>query len=111
MNQKFEIVWAGIAQGDLARIIEYTAYENPVNASKVSEKLKRKIASLHHSPKRERIISELREFGIYQYRELIVSPWRVLYRIREDRVYVLAVLDSRRNIEDILLERVLDEEF
>jgi len=31
-----------------------------------------------------------------------------MYRVQEDKVYVLAVLDSRQNIEDILLKRVLD---
>lgn len=31
-----------------------------------------------------------------------------MYRAQEDKVYVLAVLDSRQNIEDILLKRVLD---
>jgi hypothetical protein len=31
-----------------------------------------------------------------------------MYRVQEAKVYVLAVLDSRQNIEDILLKRVLD---
>jgi len=31
-----------------------------------------------------------------------------MYRVQEDKVYVLAALDSRQNIEDILLKRVLD---
>jgi len=52
----------------------------------------------------------LQEYGIYQFRELIVAPWRLLYRAQEDKIYVLAVLDSRQNIEDILLKRVLDAE-
>jgi toxin ParE1/3/4 len=78
---------------------------------KILDKLKRISGNLYHSPKRGRIIPELCEYGIYQYRELNVFPWRVLYRIPENKVYVLAVLDSRRNIEDILLERVLNENF
>ena len=111
MIKVFKVLWTDVAEGDLARIIGYIANENPANALKILTKLKRKISNLHHSPKRGRIVPELREYGIYQYRELIVAPWRVIYRIHEDRAYVLAVLDSRRNIEDILLERVLDEKF
>ena len=38
-------------------------------------------------------------------RELIESPWRILYRIEADTVYVLAVIDARRNVEDLLLDR------
>ena len=108
MNNKDEVIWASVAENDLAKIIEYIANDNPANASKVLNKLKEKAANLHHSPKRGRIIPELQEYGIYQYRELIVDPWRLIYRAQEDKVYVLAVLDSRQNIEDILLKRVLD---
>ena len=50
--------------------------------------------------------SELQDQGILQYRELVISPWRVLYRISEKNVFVLSVLDSRRNIQDILLKRL-----
>jgi len=54
---------------------------------------------------RGRIVPELKTYGILSYRELIISPWRVVYRTSEQKVYVLAVIDSRRNIEDILIER------
>ena len=110
MNKKYDVIWASVAENDLARIIEYIANDNPANALKVLNKLKEKAANLHHSPKRGRIISELQEYGIYQFRELIVAPWRLMYRAQEDKVYVLAVLDSKQNIEDILLKRVLDAE-
>jgi toxin ParE1/3/4 len=110
VNKKYEVIWARVAENDLARIIEYIAYDNPANALKVLNKLKEKAANLHHSPKRGRIIPELQEYGIYQFRELIVTPWRLMYRAQEGKVYVLAVLDSRQNIEDILLKRVLDAE-
>ena len=108
MNNKYEVIWASIVENDLAGIIEYIANDSPANALKVLNKLKEKAANLHHSPKRGRIIPELQENGIYQYRELMVAPWRLMYRVQEDKVYVLAVLDSRQNIEDILLKRVLD---
>ncbi len=57
-------------------------------------------------PERCRIVPELKEQGILQYRELIVKPWRIIFRIAEKKVYALSVLDSRRNIEEILLERL-----
>jgi len=107
MNKKFEVLWASIAENDLTSIIEYIACDSPLNALTVLKKIKDRAANLYHSPNRGRIIPELREHGIYQYREIIVPPWRLLYRISEDKVYVLAVLDSRKNIEDILLKRLL----
>ena len=56
------------------------------------------------------IIPELQEHGVLQYRELVIPPWRAMYRIAGQSVLVLAVLDSRRNIEDILLGRLLNLE-
>ena len=60
-------------------------------------------------PERGRIVPELREQGITVYRELVEPPWRILYRIESDRVWVLAVIDGRRNVEDILLKRLTPE--
>ncbi|MFC2167240.1 type II toxin-antitoxin system RelE/ParE family toxin [Acidobacteriota bacterium] len=107
MNKKHEVIWTSSAENDLAGIIEYLAADSPANALKVLDKLKEKAANLYHSPKRGRIIPELQEYGIHQYREIIAAPWRLMYRAQEDKVYVIAVLDSRQNIEDILLKKVL----
>ncbi len=109
MNKKYAVIWASTAENDLARIIEYLAVDSPANALKVLDKLKKKAANLHHSPKRGRIIPELQEYGIYQFRELIIAPWRLIYRVQMNEVYVLAVIDYRQNIEDILLKRILDD--
>ncbi len=40
------------------------------------------------------------------YRELQIPPYRLLYRIELGRVLVLGVFDGRRNLEDVLLQRV-----
>jgi len=68
---------------------------------------KSKCNTLDQFPDRGRIVPELKAHGILSYRELIISPWRVMYRTSEQKVYVLAVIDSRRNMEDILIERFL----
>jgi len=52
-------------------------------------------------------VPELAAVGVHTYRELVVSPWRLVYRISAKTVYVLAVLDGRRNIEDVLLDRLV----
>lgn len=109
MHKKYAVIWASAAENDLARIIEYLAVDSPASALKVLDKLKKKAANLHHSPKRGRIIPELQEYGIYQFRELIIAPWRLIYRVQMNEVYVLAVIDYRQNIEDILLKRILDD--
>ena len=106
MNKKYDIVWSDVAENDLRNIVEYIADDSPHNALKLFKRIKQKASSLYTLPERGRIVPELRDQGILQYRELVISPWRILYRISEKSVMVLSVLDSRRNIEDILLNRL-----
>ncbi len=106
MKKKYQVVWSYIAENDLKNIIEYIADDSPPKALKILKSIEQKASSLNTFPERGRIVPELRDQGILQYREIVMSPWRILYRISEMNVFVLSVLDSRRNIEDILLKRL-----
>lgn len=108
MKGTYEVLWSHVAENDLRSILEYSAEDSPANALNIFKKIKQKASGLYILPERGRIVQELRDQGILQYRELIVSPWRVIYRISGKSVYVLSVVDSRQNIEDILLERLLN---
>ena len=106
MNQKYDVIWSNIAENDLKYIVEYISDDGPADAIKIFKRIKDRAYSLYTFPERGRIVPELRDQGILQYRELIISPWRILYRISEKKVLVFSVLDLRRNIEDILLKRL-----
>jgi len=108
MKKSYHIIWTERAEKDLHAIVSYIARNHPSNALNILRKIKNGTSRLDHSPIRGRMIPELREQGVLQYRELIITPWRVMYRISGESVYVLAVLDARQNIEDILLERLLN---
>ncbi len=58
-------------------------------------------------PERGRVVPELKYNNIENYREVIHYPWRIIHRIDNKNVYVMAIFDGRRNIEDILLNRLL----
>ena len=107
MNQTYEIIWAVVAENDLKEIIEYIATDSPANALKILKRIKQKASSLYTLPERGRIVPELQDQGILLYRELIIPPWRIIYRISEMKVYVLSVLDARQNVEDMLLKRLI----
>ena len=107
MNRKYDIIWAGVAGDDLKEIIEYIAVDSPADALKTFKKIKQKASNLYTLPERGRIVPELQDQGILFYHELIVRPWRIIYRISEMKVYVLSVLDARQNVEDILLKRLI----
>lgn len=106
--KRFSVEWSRPASKDLLNITEYI-YQDSVDAAiRIFEMIKSKCKTLNQSPERGRIVPELKAYGIFAYRELVISPWRVMYRISGHTVFVLAVIDSRRNIEDILIERFLE---
>lgn len=107
MTRHYEILWARRAEDDLSEIVDYIAADSTANALTTLGKIKEKASSLYTMPERCRIVPELKDHGILHYRELIVSPWRILFRIEGMKVYVLSVLDGRRNIEDILFNRLI----
>ena len=109
MSKKHLVSWAAAAQNDLKQIIDYIAIDSPGNALEILIKIKQKVSSLYAMPDRGRIVPELKEQGIHTYREMIIAPWRVIYRISDSTVFVLSVIDSRRNVEDILLDRFIKE--
>jgi toxin ParE1/3/4 len=107
MNKKYKVEWAAVAESDLKHIIDHIAADSPGNALQIFKKIRQKASSLYAFPERGRIVPELQGQGIHIYRELIVAPWRIIYRISDGTVFVLSVIDSRQNIEDILLNRLL----
>ena len=107
MSQAFQVRWAGSAARDLERIVAYIAADNPARAGAILTRIKQAATELQLHPNRGRCVPELLAQGIVLYRELVLPPWRIVYRVGETSVVVLTVFDSRQNIEDILLEKLL----
>lgn len=104
----YQVIWTQTAQQDLRKIITYIAADGENQARNIYSAIKQKSANLEHMPLQGRFVPELSYYGILSYRELIYQSWRIIYRIEDNKVWVLAVIDSRRNVEDILLDRFLD---
>ncbi|MBN2687000.1 MAG: type II toxin-antitoxin system RelE/ParE family toxin [Deltaproteobacteria bacterium] len=107
MKPKYDVIWTGVAENDLKNIIEYISEDNPQDAINILERIRKKASNLYTLPERGRIVPELQCQGILQYRELVIPPWRLIYKIDERKIYVLSVIDSRQNVEDILLNRLI----
>ena len=101
------VFWARSARRDLEGIIAYLADRSPKAALATLDQLEIKAKALANLPERGRIVPELRHLHVRQYRDLVVATYRLIYRVRGARVVVLAVLDGRRSLEDILLDRLI----
>lgn len=106
MAETHQVLWTDTARQDLTEIIDCIAQDSVGSALAVLDKLETKAAQLTTLPNRGRIVPELLNTGISQYREIICSPWRINYRIESRRVLVMAVLDSRRDLQVVLLNRL-----
>jgi toxin ParE1/3/4 len=107
--KQFEVIWTKNAQFDLESIIEYIKIDSINIAKKIFFEIKNECANLHYFPQRKRVVPELQQIGILKYREIIHERWRVIFKIDNTKVYVLLLVDSRRNLEDILCQRLIDK--
>jgi len=108
-ERRFRVEVAEVAARDLEEIAAYIAVDSPTNAGTVLDRLLRRIESLEVAPLRGAVIAELAQLGIRTWRELPARPYRIFYRVFGRRVIVVAVLDGRRDLADVLLDRLVRE--
>jgi toxin ParE1/3/4 len=103
---ELEVRWASNAENDLIAITRYIASADPAAALTIFHRIRDRARTLGSHALRGRLVPELRDAGV-QYRELIELPWRVVYRIETERIFIVAVLDARRDLQTLLLERLI----
>lgn len=101
------VLWTDTARQDLDSLLDYLAEQDPMAALQVLERIEGRARTLEALTQRGRVVAELRQVGVLHYRELIERPWRIVYRTDSKRVLVMAVLDSRRDLQSLLLERLI----
>jgi len=106
----YRVLWTRSGFRDADRIVDYIARESPGNAGRVHERLLRRVGSLRSMPNRGHPTPELVAAGYQNYREVMVKPYRIVYRIEPKTVWIIAVIDGRREAEDLLLARLVDTE-
>ncbi|MYD99474.1 MAG: type II toxin-antitoxin system RelE/ParE family toxin [Gammaproteobacteria bacterium] len=102
-----DVLWTDTARQDLEQIVAYIAEESPADALKATERIEERCGELNRLPARGRVVPELRAVDVVGYRELIEGPWRIIYRYDDRAVYVVAVLDARRDLTSLLLGRLV----
>ena len=110
MEENYNIKWASPALDDLDEIIEYISKTNLTYSIKVMDKIYEQVNKLNINPERCRIVPELEKYGYLSYRQLIVDYWKIIFKIEGNIVYIMVVIDGRRNLEDIILKKILFRE-
>ncbi len=94
-----KVVWTEEAQAHLKSIHRYIATDAPFYAKRVVDKLTRRSEQLIAHPYLGRIVPK---YDDPQLRELIVFPYRLVYRLKSDRIDVIAVFHGAQQLPDSL---------
>jgi len=96
------------AAGDLERLYEYILdQDGPDRAEHVLGSIESAFESLNANPHRGVWPAELLDLGIREYREILFKPYRIIYRVRGEYVYIVLITDGRRDMQTLLQHRLL----
>lgn len=96
-----QVIWTEPALSDLNEIAEYIALDNIAAAKQLVQQVFSIVERLEQHPKSGRPPPELEKNS--RYREVIVGPCRVFYRVENDKVYILYVMRGERELRIYLL--------
>ena len=104
----FSVYLLSGAKQDLLQLHNYVALnDSPAKADGLIDRLRRTCARLKTIPERGRIPPELERLGIREFREITLEPYRIIYSVVKFQVLVYCILDGRRDLQDLLEERLL----
>lgn len=96
------------AERDLEALHRHLAeFDSPASADRLLDRLMTVVHSLEQSPERGSHPKQLLALGIKAYRQVLLKPWRLIYRVDRGVVYVVLIVDGRRDLQSVLAERLL----
>ena len=95
-----EIIWTSPALEDLNDIAEYIALSHLQAAKNLVAQIFDKVDRLEAFPESGKIPTELTNLN---YREVIVNPCRIFYKIDDGKVFILHVMRHERDLRKFLL--------
>lgn len=105
----YDVFLTNDAAQDLDDIYEHIYLrDSPGKAEYVFMQIEKAIDNLKAFPERGSYPNELKSLGIKQYREVYFKPYRLIYKIQEEAVYIMLITDGRRDMQTLLSNRLLE---
>lgn len=106
----YKVMFTDSAVRDLEELDAYIARnDSPAAAEYVLGKIEEKLVSLSEFPERGVYPQELSALGIREYREIFFKPYRIIYRVVKNTVYIYLIVDGRRDMQSLLDRRLLND--
>ena len=89
------VVWTDPAIDDLREIMDYIARDSPRYALQVGERIYEAAGKLELGLRAGWVVPE---FGLDHFREVLMRPYRIIYEIRGQGCYIVAVIHASRDL-------------
>jgi toxin ParE1/3/4 len=89
------IVWSDPAIADLEEIMDYIARDSPRYALAVGERIYEAAGKLELGVRAGWMVPE---FGLDCFREVLMRPYRIIYEIRGEGCYIVAIIHASRDL-------------
>lgn len=106
MTSVRKVVVAPFASEDISSLLDFALTTMGIEqALALDVRIHETIDRLEQFADRGRAVPELRDHSVVVYRELLVSPYRVVYRVEPTEIWIIAVVDHHRNLKSFLEDR------
>ncbi len=92
------ITWSDESLSDIESIAEFISRDSIHHAQRVIDEIIHIVETLQSQPKMGRVVPELKQ---EQIREHFIYSYRIIYEIKDEQLYILAVIHGRRLLENI----------
>ena len=107
-SAEFEVLLTQGAEQDLEAIYDYICeFDGVASANYVLDALMDVVENLSRLPERGSYPKELVGLGIKEYRQTFFKPYRVIYRVADNKVIIYLIVDGRRDMQAVLARRLL----
>ncbi len=106
--KRYRVRLAEDAEQDLIDIYRYVAiHDSAEKAAHVLDQLESLCSQFVELPQRGHVPPELDRIGVTNYREVHFKPYRIIYEVIKQDVFIHCVLDGRRDMQSLLERRLI----
>ena len=106
---KTKIIWSEDAGNELLEIISYIKRNSGKTIAKnIHKKIMEKVNEASNNPEGRRVAPLLKEFGIIDIHQINVNPWAIYYRVENNTMKIISIIDMRRNLEEVLYQKIME---
>ena len=95
-----EITWTGPALANIDDIADYIELHNTKVAKALVQRIFSKVDRLEEFPESGKVPLEIENLN---FREIVVPPCRIFYKVKGNNVYILHVMRQERDLKNFIL--------